>query len=115
MGELYRHALNFFSSHFAFIPPGLSRGVPLLSLQTMVAVGTRPVALGVMLVVFSVLIMSTRERLVLVVGYMCTVKTRCAPLQCPVHGAVHGVTNHRSESACVVLKSSDVLPVTRTQ
>jgi hypothetical protein len=56
MGELYRHALNFFStlsSHFAFV-------VPLL--QTMVAVlRTRLVALGVMLVVFSVLIMSTRE------------------------------------------------------
>jgi hypothetical protein len=55
MGELYRHALTFFlalSSHFAFVPP--SRCVPLLSLQAMVAVGTRPVALGVMLVVFSV-------------------------------------------------------------
>jgi hypothetical protein len=55
MGELYRHTLNFFStffSHFAFVPR--SRCVPLLSLQTMEVVGTRPVALGVMLVVFSV-------------------------------------------------------------
>jgi hypothetical protein len=52
MGELYRHTLNFLStllSHFAFVPP--SRCFPV---QMLVAVGTRPVALGVMLVVFSV-------------------------------------------------------------
>jgi hypothetical protein len=72
MGELYRDALIFFSSYFAFVTPGLSRCVPLLSLQAMVAVGTRPVALGVMLVVFSV---SCIDYASVVVGYTCTVKT----------------------------------------
>ena len=54
LGELYQHALDFFSnisSHFAFVPPGTSRCVPF---RTMATAGTCPVALGVMLVVFSV-------------------------------------------------------------
>jgi hypothetical protein len=48
----YQHRLesllNLLLSHFEFVLPSLC--IPLLSLQMMVAVGIRPVALGVMLV-----------------------------------------------------------------
>ncbi len=62
----------------------------------MVAVGTpRPVVLRVVLVVFSVLIMSTREKLV--VCYMCTVKTSWASSD----QFTDVTSNYQSESATV--------------
>ena len=82
MKELWQHPVCGFptlSSHFAFVLPC----VPLLSLRAMIAVGTHPVALGVMLVVLSVSchghgirvsIVSTWEKLV--VCYMCWNRAR---------------------------------------